>query len=53
MGDALIQEGEGAGQIQKTWCLMVSGGLFLSLPMKKMAKPNLVILVVFVVALGL
>ena len=31
MGDATPQEGEGVGQIQKTWCLMVNGGLFLSL----------------------
>ena len=53
MGDASPQEGEGVGQIQKTWCLMVYGGLFLSLPVKKMAKPYLVISVVFLVALGL
>ena len=50
MGDAPPQESDGVGRVQKTWCLMVLGGLFLSLPMKKTAKPNLVISVVFVVA---
>ena len=41
------------GQIRKTIQLIVIRGLFPSLPTKKMAKPNLVISVVFLVALGL
>ena len=53
MGDTPPWEGVGVGQIQKTWCLMILGGRFLSLPMNKTAKPNLVISVVFVFALGL
>ena len=52
MGDAPPLEGDGVGRIQKTWCLMVLGGWFMSLPMNKTAKPNLVISVVFVFALG-
>ena len=51
MGDAPPQEGDGVGQIIKTEHLMVLRGLFPSLPTKKTAKPNLVILVTFLVAL--
>ena len=47
------QEGEGVGGIRKTSHLMILRGLFLSLPMKKRAKANLVISVVLLVALGL
>ena len=53
MGYAPPQEGDGVGQIRKTIHLMVLRGLFPSLPPKKTAKPNLVISVVFLVALGL
>ena len=45
--------GDGLGQITKTLCMMVSRGLLPSLPKIKMAEPNWVILVVFLVALGL
>ena len=53
MGDAPPLEGDGVGRIQKTWCLMILRGRFMSLPMNKTAKPNLVILEGFVFALGL
>ena len=53
MGEAPPQEGDGVGQIRKTIHLIVIRGLFPSLPTKKMAKPNLVISVVVLVALGL
>ena len=52
-GLCATQEGEGVSLVRKTFHLMVLRGLFPSLPRKKTAKPNLVILVVFVVALGL
>ena len=51
MGDAPPHEGEGVGRIRKTLLLMVFRRLLLSLPKKK--KTNLVILVVFLVAVGL
>ena len=47
------QKDDGIRQIRKTEHLMVLRGLFPSLPTKKTAKPNLVISVVFLVALGL
>ena len=53
MGDASLQEDEGVGKILKTHHLMDLRGLFTHFAMKKTTKPNLVILVVFVVALGL
>ena len=53
MGDAPPKEGDGVGQIRTNQHLMVFRGLFLSLPMKKTAMANLVISVVFLVALGL
>ena len=53
MGDAPPQEGEGIGQIRKTLHLMVLRGLLPYSPTKKTAEPNLIIWVVFLVALGL
>ena len=53
MGDALPQEGDRVGQNRKTLHLMVLRWLFPSLPKKNTAEPKVVILVVFLVALGL
>ena len=53
MGDAPHQEGDGVGQIRKTLHLMVIKWVFPSLPTENTAKPNLVLSVVFLVALGL
>ena len=53
MNDALPQVGGQVGKIGKTEHFMVLMGLFLSLLTKKIGKPNLVIFVVFLVALGL
>ena len=53
MVDASRQEDEGVEQIRKTHHLMVSTGLFTLLPVKKVTEQNLVILVVFLVALRL
>ena len=47
------QEGDGVGQNRKTYHLMILRELYPSLPMKKNATANLVISVVFLVALGL
>ena len=52
MGGAPPKEGDGVGRIRKTKHLMVLRGLFPSLPMKKVHKPNLLILMVFLVAWG-
>ena len=53
MDDAPPQEGVREGQIRKTLHLTVFRGLFPSLPTKKTTEPNLLILVVFFVALRL
>ena len=53
MDDAPPQKGDGVGQIRKTKHLMGLRGLFSSLPTAKTVEPNLVIMVVFLVALGL
>ena len=53
MGDAPPQEGDGVGQFRNTSHLMVLRWLFPYLTTKNTAKPNLVILVVFLVALEL
>ena len=53
MGDLTPQEGDGVGQNRKTYHLMILRELYPSLPMKTTAKANLVISVVFWVALGL
>ena len=47
MGDVPPQEGEGVGRVRKIKHLMISRGLYPSLPMKKTAEANLVISVVF------
>ena len=52
MSDALPEEGTRVGQIRKTKHLMVLRGLFPSFLTKKIAKSKLVIMVVFLVALG-
>ena len=41
------------GQIRNTYTLMAFIRLFADLPMEKRAQPNLIILVVFLVVLGL
>ena len=53
MGDMLPQENVRVGQIRNTYTMMAFLKLFQDLPMKKRAQPNLVILVVFLVVLGL
>ena len=53
MGDVLPQENMRVGQIRNTYTLMAFMRLFADLPMEKRAQPNLVILVVFLVVLGL
>ena len=53
MGDMLPQENMRVGQIRNTYTLMAFMRLFADLPMEKRAQPNLVILVVFLVVLGL
>ena len=53
MVDARPQEGDGVGQIRKTLHLIVLRWLFPYLPKKNTAKPNVVISVVFLAALGL
>ena len=53
MGNTPPQEGDGVGQIRETYYRAVLRGLFPSLPMKKMSKPNLVNPVVFLVVLKL
>ena len=53
MSDVPPKEGTRVGQIRKTKHLMVLRGLFPSFLTKKTAKSNLVIMVVFLVALGL
>ena len=52
MGDASSQEGDVVGQVRGTYLLKGLRGLFPSFPTKKIAEPNLAILVVFLVALG-
>ena len=52
-GQCATQESDWVGQIRNASYLMVLRGQFPSLPMKKTAKANLVISVVFLVALGL
>ena len=47
MVDAPPQEGDRVGQIKKTSHLMVLREQFPSFPTKKMAEPNVVILVLF------
>ena len=47
MGDALPYQGDGVGQIRETEHL-----LFPSLPTKKTAEPNLIVLVVLWLLLG-
>ena len=53
MGNILPQENVRVGQIRNTYTLMAFMRLFPDLPMEKRAQPNLVILVVFLVILGL
>ena len=53
MGDMLPQENMRVGQIRNTNTLMAFMRLFAKLPMEKRAQPNLLILVVFLVVLGL
>ena len=53
MGDMLPQEKMRVGQIKNTYTLMAFMRLFADLPMEKRAQPNLIILVVFLVVLGL
>ena len=53
MDDLLTQENVRVGQIRNTYTLMAFMKLFPDLPLKKRAQPNLVILVVFLVVLGL
>ena len=53
MGDVLPQENMRVGQIRNTYTLMAFMRLFADLPMEKRAQPDLVILVVFLVVLGL
>ena len=53
MGDMLPQENMRVGQIRNTNTLMAFMRLFADLPMEKRAQPNLIILVVFLVVLGL
>ena len=53
MGDAPPKEGDGVGRIRETCQVTFLRGLFPSLPMFRHAKQNLVISVVFLVALGL
>ena len=53
MDDVPPKDSDGVGKIAKPYHLMVLRGLFPSLPTKKMAKPNLVLVVVFLVAWGL
>ena len=52
-GRCAPQEGEGVGGVRKTQHLMILRGLYPSLPVKERAEVNLVISVVFLVALGL
>ena len=52
-GRCAPQEGEGVGGVRKTQYLMIFWGLYPSFPMKKTAEANLVISVVFLVALEL
>ena len=53
MGDALSQEGNKVGGSRETQGLKPSWELFSFLPIKKMAKRILVILVTFLIILGL
>ena len=53
MSDAPLQAGGKVGKIGETEHFMVFRGLFLSLLTKKISKPNFVIFMVFLVALGL
>ena len=53
MGSELPQEGDGVGKIRENKRFMVLRGLFHSLPMKNMGKPNLVNSMVFLSALKL
>ena len=52
-GDMLPQENVRVGQIRNTYTMMAFLKLLPDLLMKKRAQPNLVILVVFLVVLGL
>ena len=53
MGDMLPQDNVRVGQIRNTYTMMAFLKLLPDLLMKKRAQPNLVILVVFLVVLGL
>ena len=53
MGDALPQEGYVVGKVRETYLLNGLRGLFPSFPTKKIAEPNLVILMVFLATWGL
>ena len=52
MGDAPPLDSDALGQIRETQHLMVLMGLLCSLPAEKTIKPNLVIFLVFWIALG-
>ena len=53
MGDAPPQEGDVVGQVRETYLLKGLRGLLPLFSTKKMAEPNLVFLVLFLVTLGL
>ena len=53
MGDASLQGGNMVGQIRKTYHLMIYTGLLPYSTMKKTAKADMVVLMIFFVALGL
>ena len=53
MGNLPLKEGDRVERIRDTEYLVVLKGQFSSLTKKKMVEPNLVILMVYFVALGL
>ena len=53
MGDKLPQDNVRVGQIRNTYTMMAFLKLLPDLLMKKRAQPNLVMLVVYLVVLGL
>ena len=53
MGNSPLKEGDRVERIRETEHLVVLKGQFSSLTKKKMVEPNLVILMVYFVSLGL
>ena len=53
MGNSPLKEGDRVERIRETKHLVVFEGQFYSLTMKEMVEPNLVIMMVYFVALGL